>query len=131
MAEHGARVIEQSIFLLDNEPNYWSGTHRDVHPQPFSYDELFNKTLAYATALKAKHAGVRIGGPATSSYQALSMPAVQRLGGSGATLTLAEALVRDVGAHYAATGVKLLQCGLRVDCGAVPVGVGKQWLNEP
>ena len=27
-----ASVIEQSIFLLDNEPNYWSGTHRDVHP---------------------------------------------------------------------------------------------------
>lgn len=108
VADHGAAVINRSIFLLDNEPNYWSGTHRDVHPQPFSYDELFNKTLAYATALKAKHAGVRIGGPATSSYQALSMPAVQRLGGSGATLTLAEALVRDVGAHYAATGVKLL-----------------------
>lgn len=89
-------------------PQYWAGTHRDVHPHALTYAELWNYTLAYATAIKAKHAAARIGGPATSSYQALTMPSVQRLGGAGATLTLAEALVRDVGAHFASTGVKLL-----------------------
>ena len=148
VAEHGAAVINRSIFLLDNEPNYWSGTHRDVHPQPFSYDELWNYTRAYASAIKARHAGVRLGGPDTSSYQALTMPATPRLGGGGiggndgkdgkggddgkdgndgedgnggksgngaATLTLAEALVRDVAAHFAATGVKLLDV-LDVHC---------------
>jgi hypothetical protein len=29
-ATHGAGMVNKSVFILDNEPNYWSGTHRDV-----------------------------------------------------------------------------------------------------
>jgi hypothetical protein len=28
------------FYQLDNEPEIWSGTHRDVHPEPTGYDEL-------------------------------------------------------------------------------------------
>jgi len=39
-------------YNLDNEPMLWNHTHRDVHPQPAGYDEIKNKTIAYAAALK-------------------------------------------------------------------------------
>ncbi len=39
-------------WVLDNEPMLWHKTHRDVHPQPASYDELWNKTVAYAEAIR-------------------------------------------------------------------------------
>src|SRR5262249_34111463 len=29
------------LYALDNEPVLWNSTHRDVHPQPLSYDELW------------------------------------------------------------------------------------------
>jgi len=41
------------FYNLDNEPMLWSDTHRDVHPQPNSYDEMRDRTYAYAAAIKA------------------------------------------------------------------------------
>ena len=38
---------------LDNEPMLWSDTHRDVHPQPNSYDEMRDRTWGYGAAVKA------------------------------------------------------------------------------
>ena len=40
------------FYNLDNEPMLWNSTHRDVHPQPTTYDELRDKTYAYAAAIK-------------------------------------------------------------------------------
>ncbi len=40
------------FYNLDNEPMLWSSTHRDVHPAPATYDELRDKTVQYAGALK-------------------------------------------------------------------------------
>ena len=37
--------------LADNEPNYWSGTQRDVHPADLTYAELWNYTVRYQTTL--------------------------------------------------------------------------------
>lgn len=51
------------LFALDNEPTLWSSTHRDVHPQPVTYDELWQKTLAYASAIKAQDPAAQILGP--------------------------------------------------------------------
>jgi Glycoside hydrolase family 44 len=51
------------LFELDNEPMLWNSTHRDVHPQPVTYDELWEKTRIYAAAMKAKDPGVQILGP--------------------------------------------------------------------
>lgn len=51
-------------YILDNEPSLWSSTHRDVHPEPETYDELVEKTLAYARAIRASAPFAEIAGPA-------------------------------------------------------------------
>ena len=40
--------------LLDNEAMLWNSTHRDVHPQPATYDEIWQKTVDYASAIKSE-----------------------------------------------------------------------------
>ena len=39
-------------WALDNEPMLWHATHRDVHPEPLGYDELWDRTVKYAKAIK-------------------------------------------------------------------------------
>jgi hypothetical protein len=51
------------FYDLDNEPMLWSDTHRDVHPQPVSYDEILSRTVAYASAIKAADPGAQTLGP--------------------------------------------------------------------
>lgn len=64
----GACVVPNStiaschFYDMDNEPDIWSGTHRDVHPVSTGYDELANVYKAEATALKTwDPAAVRFG----------------------------------------------------------------------
>ena len=52
------------FYNLDNEPMLWADTHRDVHPAPPSYDELRDRTFAYAAAIKATDATAETLGPA-------------------------------------------------------------------
>jgi hypothetical protein len=52
------------IVILDNEPGLWNETHRDVHPDPTTYDELLEKTVQYATAVRKAAPDVKIAGPA-------------------------------------------------------------------
>jgi hypothetical protein len=40
------------FYNMDNEIDIWSGTHRDVHPDPSAYDEMRDTYLAEAGALK-------------------------------------------------------------------------------
>lgn len=51
------------LFALDNEPMLWNSTHRDVHPAPVSYDEIWQRTVEYASAMKAQDPNVKILGP--------------------------------------------------------------------
>ena len=37
------------FYDMDNEPEIWNGTHRDVHPAPPGYDELANLFEKQAT----------------------------------------------------------------------------------
>ena len=41
-------------YALDNEPMLWNSTHRDVHPQPLTYDEIWQRTVTYASAVKRR-----------------------------------------------------------------------------
>jgi len=52
-----------AIYEMDNEPGGWSNTHRDVHPQTPTYQEIVDKTLPYARAVKATDPTARIDGP--------------------------------------------------------------------
>lgn len=50
-------------YSLDNEPALWNSTHRDVHPNPTTYHELWQKTVSIAAAAKARDPNVQLFGP--------------------------------------------------------------------
>ena len=52
------------FWALDNEPMLWNSTHQDVHPQPTTSDELWQKTRDMAAAMKAQDPGAILFGPA-------------------------------------------------------------------
>ena len=62
-ARGGVRIYE-----LDNEPVLWSSTHRDVHPDVVTYDELGGKGTATAAAIKAADPGAAVLGPSGWGY---------------------------------------------------------------
>ncbi len=51
------------FYNLDNEPYLWSTNHRDVHPNPVSYDELRDRTYQYAAAVKQADPSAQTLGP--------------------------------------------------------------------
>lgn len=57
-----------SIYELDNEPVLWSSTHRDVHPDAVTDDELANKSTATAAAIKAADPSAAVLGPSGWGY---------------------------------------------------------------
>ncbi len=51
------------FYNLDNEPMLWNSTHRDVHPDGAGYDELYDRTVQYAAAIKATDPEAKTLGP--------------------------------------------------------------------
>ncbi len=60
-SQFGSAAVK--YWALDNEPMLWNSTHRDIHPNAVTYDEVWNKTLQYAAAIKAQDANAKILGP--------------------------------------------------------------------
>ncbi len=56
------------FYALDNEPMLWDSTHRDVHPVPATYNEIWNKTVDYAGAIKLEEPDAKVFGPVTWGY---------------------------------------------------------------
>ncbi len=56
------------FYTLDNEVMLWNSTQRDVHPIPPTYDEIWTKTLNYATAIKQQEPNSLVTGPVTWGY---------------------------------------------------------------
>ena len=52
-----------SVYDLDNEPSWWDAVHRDVHPLPFTYDEVTNNGIATAQAIKIADPTAEVSGP--------------------------------------------------------------------
>ena len=52
-----------AFYNLDNEPMLWNQTHRDIHPDATSYDEVRDRAYQYAAAVKAIDPGAQILGP--------------------------------------------------------------------
>ncbi len=74
--EQGVRGVQ--MYILDNEPMLWNETHRDVHPEPVSYDELLRRTITYATAIRHADPDAVIAGPALWGWPAYFDSAVDR-----------------------------------------------------
>jgi Glycoside hydrolase family 44 len=51
------------LYFLDNEPSLWNTNHRDVHPDPETYDELLDRTIRYGTAIRNADPQALIAGP--------------------------------------------------------------------
>jgi hypothetical protein len=52
-----------AIYDLDNEPSWWDATQRDVHPNPFTYDEVTTNGMATAEAIKTADPSAAVSGP--------------------------------------------------------------------
>ena len=63
-----ARGRSVNEYILDNEPMSWSGTHRDVHPEPVTYAELLDRTIRYASAVRRADPQATIAGPAEAGW---------------------------------------------------------------
>jgi hypothetical protein len=50
------------IFSMDNEPDLWSSTHAEVHPAAVGYDELVNRNIDYAKAVKRAWPTAKVSG---------------------------------------------------------------------
>jgi hypothetical protein len=51
------------FYGLDNEPDLWFETHRDLYPNAWGYDQFRELTYRYAAAVKAVDAGAQLLGP--------------------------------------------------------------------
>jgi len=59
----GSSSTGVQIWDLDNEPTWWSATHHDVHPYPFTYDEVTNHGIGTALAIKTADPSAQVSGP--------------------------------------------------------------------
>ncbi|HTX01584.1 MAG TPA: glycoside hydrolase family 44 protein [Acidimicrobiales bacterium] len=60
---------EPVMFSLDNEPDLWSSTHQEIHPEPTTYTELLHKDLDYATAIKKIWPSAPVTGPVSYGWE--------------------------------------------------------------
>jgi hypothetical protein len=59
-----------AIWDLDNEPTWWDAVHRDVHPNPFTYDEVTNNGIGTALAIKTADPTAMVSGPVIDNWWA-------------------------------------------------------------
>ena len=60
-----------SIWALDNEPIWWDTEHRDIHPNPYTYDEVLSLDTTYAAAIKQADPTALIAGPVADNWASL------------------------------------------------------------
>lgn len=60
-----------AIWSMDNEPIWWDSTHRDIHPDPYTYDELASLNLTYAAAIKKADPTAIVTGPVADNWASL------------------------------------------------------------
>jgi len=107
----GPKAVQ--YYEMDNEPQLWSETHRDVHPNPVTLDELWNRTSMYASAIKAKYPNVKLMGPVPWGWCAyyFSMADGCSAGSDHAShggLALLEWYIKQIADYKQKTGVQLI-----------------------
>jgi hypothetical protein len=60
---NGASGKGVAFWDLDNEPAWWDGVHRDVHPAPSTYDEVTWGDIGTALAIKTADPTAKVDGP--------------------------------------------------------------------
>lgn len=103
-------------YILDNEPALWNSTHRDVHPDALTYDELLDKTIAYGTEVRKHAPKAMIAGPAEWGWPGYFFSAKDAEVGFSAKpdrrahgdVPLLNYYLRKLAAHEKKTGVRIL-----------------------
>ncbi|MGD9753369.1 MAG: glycoside hydrolase family 44 protein [Acidimicrobiia bacterium] len=103
-------------YILDNEPDLWHDTHRDVHPAPVTYDELLDRTIAYGTAVREADPDASIAGPASWGWWGYFYSAADAEAGFGSRpdrrahgdQELLAWYIDQLRAHREQTGVRVL-----------------------
>lgn len=60
------------VFELDNEPDLWSSTHAEVHPNPVTYAEIVQRNTDYAKAIKAVWPTATVTGPVNYGFYGIA-----------------------------------------------------------
>ena len=60
-----------AIYALDNEPIWWDTVHRDIHPDPYTYDEVLRLDMEYAQAIKQADPTALVSGPVADNWASL------------------------------------------------------------
>lgn len=104
-------------YVLDNEPSIWHATHRDVHPTPATYDEMWEKIVAYATAVRAVDPTAKICAGEEWGWWPMYYSARDQSKGTGAAdsdynthgrVYYYPWLLQKIAAHKQQTGVQLI-----------------------
>jgi hypothetical protein len=105
------------FYDLDNEPNIWSGTHRDVHPSPVGYDELRNRAYDYAPKIKALDPNAQTLGPSDDGWTRYFFSGIDTASGNWGNppdrnahggVPMAEWYLQQMKAYEVAHGVRIL-----------------------
>lgn len=111
------------IYQMDNEPGGWGNTHRDVHPKPPGYDELRDRTYAYASMVKATDPSAKTLGPSDFGWPVYMGTDQERQAHGG--LWEAEWYLQQMQAYEQQHGVRILDY---FDEHYYPIGPGDdQW----
>ncbi|MDY7226002.1 glycoside hydrolase family 44 protein [Hyalangium rubrum] len=117
------------MYFLDNEPMLWNSTHRDVHPEPTTYDELLERTISYGTAVRKADPEAVIAGPTEWGWTGYFRSAADVAPGASpdadrkahGNIPLLPWYLRKLREHEKKTGVRILDV---VDVHFYPQGEG-------
>lgn len=128
------------MYILDNEPALWNDTHRDLHPNPVTYDELLERTIAYGSAVRKAAPGALIAGPAEWGWPGFSYSAADAKAGfnlkpdrrAHGDVPLIEWYLQRLAEHEKKTGVRILDVlDLHYYPQAKGLGVGTDGQTDP
>jgi hypothetical protein len=105
-------------YIMDNEPSIWSSVHRDMHPVPETYDELYNDYVTYALLVRNADPNAIIVGPEEWGWWAEFLSGRDQTGGSGSS-----------GPDYTSHGNTYYYPWLLQQLAAYQKSTGKQLLN--
>ena len=71
-------------YIMDNEPSLWNSTHRDIHPAPLTYSEIYNAFVSYAGMVRAQDPNAVIVGPEEWSWWSMFVSSLDQTNGAGA-----------------------------------------------
>ncbi len=123
MAEGVSAVVRATgrdpsrVWALDNEPMLWHETHRDVRKKPLGYDELWDRTVRYAEAIRLADPDAKIAGFCSWGWTDLFYSAADEGGDNYASLPdfaahdrvpIAEWFIRKCGEYKKANGKRLI-----------------------